>query len=189
MAQVMPELRTVLHGGYAVALPPNGGTGGGWRRGDEWAQLRPGGAAARRWVELLDAAAELVEANEGVPLAPRATFPARQEAGVLTVVTDASGVDGVGGYAFIAGRETELWVVSELWPSDVQEALTRAATTRREREAERRSRPAGDEAPTLSMPAAELFGIWAVAQAVAEAAAGRPTAVVSIGDCQPAAAA
>eukprot|EP00965_Chrysotila_dentata_P099437 3287620-Pleurochrysis_carterae.AAC.1 len=39
------------------------------------------------------------------------------------------------------------------------------------------------------MPAAELFGIWAVAQAVAEAVAERPTAVVSIGDCQPAAAA
>eukprot|EP00965_Chrysotila_dentata_P066309 2195239-Pleurochrysis_carterae.AAC.1 len=39
------------------------------------------------------------------------------------------------------------------------------------------------------MPAAELFGIWAVAQAGAAAAALEPTAVLSIGDCQPAAAA
>eukprot|EP00965_Chrysotila_dentata_P166556 5498871-Pleurochrysis_carterae.AAC.2 len=39
------------------------------------------------------------------------------------------------------------------------------------------------------MPAAELFGIWAVAQAAAAATGQEPTAVLSVGDCQPAAAA
>eukprot|EP00965_Chrysotila_dentata_P098683 3262653-Pleurochrysis_carterae.AAC.1 len=39
------------------------------------------------------------------------------------------------------------------------------------------------------MPAAELFGIWAVAQATAADMARGSTAVLSIGGCQPAAAA
>eukprot|EP00965_Chrysotila_dentata_P181310 5984696-Pleurochrysis_carterae.AAC.1 len=39
------------------------------------------------------------------------------------------------------------------------------------------------------MPAAELFGIWAVAQAAAESTKSKPTAVLLVGDCQPPAAA
>eukprot|EP00965_Chrysotila_dentata_P087919 2902953-Pleurochrysis_carterae.AAC.1 len=39
------------------------------------------------------------------------------------------------------------------------------------------------------MPAAELFGIWATALAVATARGTPPAAVVSVGDCAPAAAA
>eukprot|EP00965_Chrysotila_dentata_P026262 871174-Pleurochrysis_carterae.AAC.1 len=39
------------------------------------------------------------------------------------------------------------------------------------------------------MPAAELFGIWAVARAASAMAAMLPRAVVAVGDCQPAAAA
>eukprot|EP00965_Chrysotila_dentata_P039001 1296831-Pleurochrysis_carterae.AAC.1 len=66
LAQVLPELKVSLRGGYAVAHPPRGGTAGGcWRRGDDWAALRPEGAAAREWVDLLDVAAELVGANDG----------------------------------------------------------------------------------------------------------------------------
>eukprot|EP00965_Chrysotila_dentata_P004000 129978-Pleurochrysis_carterae.AAC.1 len=61
--------------------------------------------------------------------------------------------------------------------------------TRREREVERQGCPEGLTMARLSMPAAELFGIWAVARATASATAQRPTAVLSIGDCQPAAAA
>eukprot|EP00965_Chrysotila_dentata_P129808 4290973-Pleurochrysis_carterae.AAC.1 len=37
------------------------------------------------------------------------------------------------------------------------------------------------------MPAAELFGCWAVAEAVAHAAGRGPRAVVAVGDCDPAA--
>eukprot|EP00965_Chrysotila_dentata_P050882 1687696-Pleurochrysis_carterae.AAC.1 len=38
------------------------------------------------------------------------------------------------------------------------------------------------------MPAAELFGAWAVAEAVGTEARGvRPVAVIAVGDCDPAA--
>eukprot|EP00965_Chrysotila_dentata_P088133 2909812-Pleurochrysis_carterae.AAC.1 len=47
LAQVLPELKASLRGGYAVAQPPRGGTAGAWRRGEDWAALRPHGAAAR----------------------------------------------------------------------------------------------------------------------------------------------
>eukprot|EP00965_Chrysotila_dentata_P105989 3500078-Pleurochrysis_carterae.AAC.1 len=39
------------------------------------------------------------------------------------------------------------------------------------------------------MPAAELFGCWAVVAAVAEVRGGPPRAVIAVGDCDPAAAA
>eukprot|EP00965_Chrysotila_dentata_P056345 1869483-Pleurochrysis_carterae.AAC.1 len=42
---------------------------------------------------------------------------------------------------------------------------------------------------TVSMPAAELFGAWAVAAAAARAMGHTPRAVVAIGECDPAAAA
>eukprot|EP00965_Chrysotila_dentata_P056116 1859935-Pleurochrysis_carterae.AAC.1 len=138
LAQVLPELKASLRGGYAVAQPPRGGTAGGWRRGDDWAALRPESAAAREWIELLYSAAELVGANDGVPLAPQAAFPGPDDEGVVTVTTDASGVDGVGGYAFLAGRKAEVLVVSDTcWPPDVQDVPTRVAATRKEGEAER----------------------------------------------------
>eukprot|EP00965_Chrysotila_dentata_P149245 4928970-Pleurochrysis_carterae.AAC.1 len=89
----------------------------------------------------------------------------------------------------MAGRKAEVWIVSETWPTDVQAALTRSAATRKEREAERQRDPKGVSRTQLSMPAAELFGIWAVAQATAAATAQEPAAVLSIGDCQLAAAA
>eukprot|EP00965_Chrysotila_dentata_P035189 1170832-Pleurochrysis_carterae.AAC.1 len=64
--------------------------------------------------------------------------------------------------------------------------LARGAMTPTERAAE-----AGVEGdmPTVSMPAAELFGVWAVAAAAAEARGAAPSAIISIGDCDPAAAA
>eukprot|EP00965_Chrysotila_dentata_P068445 2263411-Pleurochrysis_carterae.AAC.1 len=39
------------------------------------------------------------------------------------------------------------------------------------------------------MPAAELFGAWAVAEAVGSALARQPMAAIAVGDCDPAAAA
>eukprot|EP00965_Chrysotila_dentata_P066490 2201413-Pleurochrysis_carterae.AAC.1 len=56
--------------------------------------------AQSEWLELLDAASALLEENEGVPLAPREIFAAANETGFATTTTDASGVDGVGGYTF-----------------------------------------------------------------------------------------
>ena len=126
----------------------------------------------------------MLEANEGVALAPENCFPPRELPGAITVVTDASGVDGVGGYALDPARPHEAWLVSEVWPPDVQAALDRQARPQAERE-----RAADSAEGRLSMPAAETFGQWAVAQAYAEASGLRPTAITAVGDCDPAAAA
>eukprot|EP00965_Chrysotila_dentata_P144695 4779745-Pleurochrysis_carterae.AAC.1 len=66
IAQVLPELKRVLRGGYAVTQAPAAGSArGGWRRAGEWRQLRRGGRAEEDWVELLDVAEQLLEENEG----------------------------------------------------------------------------------------------------------------------------
>lgn len=176
LSQVMPEILAYIHGGHAIV---NG----------VWAQRaagRPGGTLRLRrdssahadWVELLERAAALVGANTGVSLAPRAIFPEVLASGSVTVVTDASGNDGVGGYGFAADRPGHVWIMSERWPPDIMEALTRAAMTA----AERAAAPAGG---ILPMPAAELFGMLALPRAMADAGV-RVAHVFSVGDCEPA---
>lgn len=179
LSQVAPQLRSALHGGYGVIRAS--WVAGGHRRAPRRLTLSPGGAAATEWVELLDLAEQLLEANEGVSIAPARMFPGRDVVGSLTVITDASGEDGVGGYAFLAGRDDEVWVMSEAWPEEAVRALAAAAD---EGEAERRRQ--GDTAaqPMLSMPAAELFGTVAMAAAVA--ATERVDRVITVSDCQPA---
>eukprot|EP00965_Chrysotila_dentata_P159672 5275298-Pleurochrysis_carterae.AAC.1 len=65
--------------------------------------------------------------------------------GAITCTTDASDVDGVGGYAFTAGAPGEVWLVSEWWPVDVATMLQRSAMPSAERQAEERA--AGSEGP------------------------------------------
>eukprot|EP00965_Chrysotila_dentata_P161922 5347780-Pleurochrysis_carterae.AAC.1 len=60
--------------------------------------------------------------------------------------------------------------------------LARGAMTSAERATEA---AAQGELPTVSMPAAKLFGVWAVAAAAAEARGKAPGAVIAIGDCDP----
>ena len=180
LSQVAPQLRSALHGGYGVIRAS--WVTGGHRRAPRQLQLSPGGAAATDWIELLDLAEQLIEANEGVSTAPALTFPGRDVIGSLTVITDASGEDGVGGYAFLAGRDDEVWIMSEAWPEEVATALAAAAD---EGEAERRRQGDATARPMLSMPAAELFGTVAMAAAVA--AGERVDRVVAVSDCEPAA--
>ena len=71
--------------------------------------------------------------------------------------------------------------MAEEWPADVRAALARSAL--------RKGDPARSRGPLLSMPAAELFGPWAVVEAVSRARGGAPDTVTAIGDCDPAAAA
>eukprot|EP00965_Chrysotila_dentata_P175252 5784746-Pleurochrysis_carterae.AAC.1 len=59
------------------------------------------------WLELLDTAEQLLHDNEGVPLAPQTLFPAMDAEGVMTVTTEASDVDGIGGYAFTRDERGE----------------------------------------------------------------------------------
>jgi hypothetical protein len=126
-AQIWPELAEHLHGGYALVKSRWGGGAGGGR------VARPltfgigmGARAQRDWICLLDISEESLEANRGTPIAPQLTFPARSSQGALTVVTDASGVDGVGGYAFIADAPGHVWLTSEVWPQWAQAALHRS---------------------------------------------------------------
>ena len=135
-------------------------------------QLRSRGA----WIGFLDVLAELVGTNSGVSIAPERSFPPRDHPGAITVTSDASGIDGVGGYVFHAAHPLDVWIVSELWPADILLALRTAA--------------AGDgTGPSLSMPAAELFGSVAIASAVSTAIGSPPSAVHAITDCAPAASA
>ena len=176
ISQVFPELKASLHGGYAVTQAT--WEAGGRRRRLPQLQLASGGVALVEWLALLDVASSLVDANDGVELAPARAFAGRDEPGTLTITTDASGVDGVGGYAFDAGDPGTVWLVSAEWPPDVLAALHAAAA-----EGDRTAKAAWG----MSMPAAELFGTLAVAAAVTEARGWAPSAVVAIGDCDPAA--
>ena len=119
----------------------------------------------------------MIDANEGVPLAPEAAFPRASDPGVALTVTDASGADGVGGYVFFADAPGEVWIVCEPWSPHAAAARAAADATGAERLA---------DGPKLSMPAAELFGSWAVTRAAARAAGLRVGAVIAVSDCAPA---
>ena len=174
LSQVFPELNSVLHGGYAI-------TQSSWRAGGRMGRprllaFRDGSSAHGAWIGFLDVLSELVHTNSGVSIAPERSFPPRDHPGAITVTTDASGIDGVGGYVFHAAHPLDVWLVSELWPADILFALRAAA--------------AGESSgPSLSMPAAELFGSVAIASVVSTAIGSSPSAVHAITDCAPAASA
>ena len=129
---------------------------------------------------MCDVAEQLLEANDGIALAAAEAFAAPESAGTLTTVTDASGEDGVGGYASHPAVPGVVWLLADEWPEDVRAALAWAATPRAER--------AGADRPACSMPLAELFGSWAMVEAVRESEPSLAVlAVVAVGDCAPAA--
>ena len=185
MAHVLPELAPHLAGGYAVSSARAQRRRGraarsrrGWRPGV--VRLRPGSRCQLAVLEMCDVAEQLLEANDGIALAAAEMFASPDDAGTLTTVTDASGEDGVGGFATHPAAPGVAWVLSDEWPADVREALAWASTPRAQR--------AGVERPACSMPLAELFGAWAMASAVREVAPDLPVdAVVAVGDCAPAA--
>ena len=172
LSQVFPEVAAYMHGGYTAT---SARVGGALLR-----TVRMGAEGRTRadWLELLAVSRELLEANEGVPLAPDLVFPSHADAGVARCVTDASGSGGVGGYVTFSERPGHVWIVCEPWRGGSAEARAEA-----DREVAARS----DGAAALSMPAAELFGSWAVARAAAEAAGVEVDAVIAVTDCMPAA--
>jgi hypothetical protein len=180
LSQVAPELGPLLHGGYAVTEAS--WVAGGRRRLELDLTLRRGGTVHIDWTCLLTVAAEVLERNEGVAMAPRRVFPGRLRRGSLTSVTDASGDDGVGGYAFLAEAPGRVFVASEEWPDDVRSALAASAD---EHQAELRRSGISAAAPSLSMPAAELFGLITLPRMVARVVS--VSRVFAVGDCAPAA--
>ena len=98
----------------------------------------------------------------------------------LNEVEDASlSFTEIGGFAFLPGAPSEVWLVSVGWPPWVREALAANARTRAAKVAE--------PLPELSMPSAELFGSFAVPSLVIEASGFSARAICAVGDCAPAA--
>lgn len=185
MSHVLPELSSSLVGGYAVASARQSRRAGAprssrRRRRVGLVRLRRGGRCESALREMCDVAEHLLEDNLGIALAAACSFRDIGSPGTLTTVTDASGEDGIGGYAFHPDFPGVVWLLADAWPPDVLAALAQAASTR----SSRCSAPSGT--PACSMPLAELFGPIALASAVAEYAPVE--AVISVVDCAPAAA-
>ena len=179
LSQVEPGLRHDLHAGYAVCEAAWGRRGG--HVADADLRLGDGSATQLGWLHLLESAQTLLAANVGVAMAPRRTFPGRDLVGTLTSTTDASGDDGIGGYGFIAGSASTVYMLSESWPPDIRAALQASAD---EGQAALRRAGAAAAAPSLPMPAAELLVQTLLPALVARHATVRR--VFAVGDCQPA---
>ena len=89
---------------------------------------------------------------------------------------DASGEDGIGGYAFHPGTPGVVWLMADAWPDDVLAALAHAAAPRAERTSNR-------GVAACSMPLAELFGPWAWLPRSPTALTPTADAVISVMDC------
>ena len=178
LAQVEPAIREHLHGGHTVAEAAWPGQGGAPGKGHM--RLSIGGSAHSGWRALLRAARLAISANAGVSAAPRLTFPPRHTPGTATCFTDASGEDGFGGYAFLADRPHEVFIISEAWPPYAAAAL--AASSDVEQAAVRRRDGSAADA-YLPMPAAELFAQLVLPRALARVA--HISSVFAVGDCEP----
>ena len=183
ISQVLPEIAAELHGGYRVA---NARSRGGRAKGAllPRVQLSPASSAGRDLLRLCTVADDALAGNAGVALAPARLFQSPGDAGVLTTTSDASGDiakgdAGAGGFSFHPAQPDVIYITSGQWPEDVAAALTESALEPHQRTG----------APRFSMPAAELFAAWAVAEAAFDAGAprGDTSAIIAIGDCQPAA--
>ena len=161
LSHVLPEVAPHLAGGYAVASATVRLARRPRRSRVGSVRLRQGGRCEEAVRAMCDVASQLLTANDGIALAAAECFAAVGSAGSLTTVTDASGEDGVGGYAFLPLAPHAVWVLADEWPPDVRSALAFAAQPRAER-------LSSQGASACSMPLAELFGPWAMAAAVAD---------------------
>ena len=179
ISQICPALVEHLHSGYAVASAHSRVERGGHRAPLARVRVRADSAVGVGFLALLDGVVAALESGASVPLLFAPLFASTSDAGVLTITSDASGDDGVGGFAFVAGRPTEVWVVAGAWPADVRAALAYAAMPHS-------AKMAAGPQPSLAMPAGELFGPFAVAMGVQEMGVSFES-VISILDCKPAA--
>jgi hypothetical protein len=177
LSQVAPSIRRHLSGGYALAHSSWPGSG----RGEGLIRPKPDGPVMRAWLDLLDASDLALEVNSGVCMAHSLIAAPRSDAGCLTSITDASGEDGFGGYAFCADSPDTVYILSAEWPPFAKRALEASSC-----EAQARLREAGRASalPYLSMPAAELFASVVLPRAFARVS--HHTRTFAVGDCGPA---
>ena len=179
LSQIAPHLRPALHGGYSLTEASYSTAGG--RRASPNLQLAPCGVRMADWLDMLDTAHAELSSNAGVAMAPRLTAPPRDGPGAATSVTDASGVDGYGGYGFINSRPLEVFLLSEPWSEEALSALW--ATADPGQAATRRAHPEC-ALPSLPMPAGELFTSILLPKLL-----GRVEKIqtcYAVGDCDPA---
>ena len=181
ISQIAPELLLYLHAGYALACAHARAPGSQYKARLQQVKVAPGKPVGDGFVSLLEAAVRLLEGGCSVPLLIQPSFPAHGDAGVVTICSDASGADGVGGFGLHPAHPKRIWVVHGAWPERIRDALLHSSRTPRQRAA------AGPQ-PRCSMPAAELFGPWAVAAAMAGAGLTF-SAAIAVMDCKPATAA
>mmetsp|Transcript_42182 Transcript_42182/g.123472 ORF Transcript_42182/g.123472 Transcript_42182/m.123472 type:complete len:251 (+) Transcript_42182:2162-2914(+) len=121
-------------GGAAAPGPParwlhvSESSWAGGPRGGGTMHMRHGSPAFVGWTAMLRAAPAILGPNTGVQFAPCLTAAPRYSPGSLTSVTDASGEDGFGGYAFSADRPGEVFILSEPWGGRAAAALEAAAS-------------------------------------------------------------
>ena len=194
LSQIYPDFAIAVYPAYAVAYARRraGRAHSGSRFGRVGSvHLRRGGDLAQQFLALTGLVEDTLQSNTGCPLIPAAEFGAVTSPGSLTVATDASGDDGFGGFAFAAESPDVVGILSEAWPADIAAALAHSAMPRKQRDAV-------PPAPLLAMPAAELFGAWAVAAAARSESTDILTGetrvfstgvqrIFAIGDCAPAA--
>ena len=180
ISQVEPLIRPHMHGGYTVSEARWAGAGG--QPGMGIMRMRVGSPAHIDWVALLTHSHSILTEDKGVAMAPRVTIPPRDSPFTLTSATDASGEDGIGGYAFHSLAPHTAYVFAEEWPPFARDALHAASSL--QSEAVLRDRFSPRARPHLSMPAAELFAQALLPRMVARLI--RCDTVFAIGDCGPA---
>ena len=178
ISQIAPQLLLHLHAGYALACAHQRSSGGGHRARLRLLTVKPHGRVGKGFVSLIDSAITLLESGCAVPLLCEPAFPDHGTSGVLTVCSDASGEDGVGGFAIHPSSPEEVWLVHGPWTPLTRAALAHSSRTPRQRV------EAGHQ-PRCSMPAAELFGPWLIAASLAREGLLFES-VISIMDCKPA---
>lgn len=176
--QIAPQLRPFLHGGFGLVRVGQAHRSTAYQPS---LHLRRASPAWVAWEELLVMAERTFRDPVHTTWAPRFPRVSRLAQGSVTVVADASGHDGFGGYAFAAHCPATAFVLSEEWPTEVRAALSAAADPAQA--ALRRNRDPS-ALPHLPMPAGELFATLAIVLAVE-----RLTQVLHVfacGDCEPA---
>ena len=181
ISQVEPTLVPALRGGYAVAHARERGAPQGRRALLRVVRVKVTTTAGAAFGELLRLARTVLYENVGVPLAAARRFRGPSDPDVCVITTDASGIHGLGGFAFHPSRPNSVWLLSDWWTPDILMALRVAAEARA-------ATPVPAGVPALSMPAAELFGAWAMGAAMQEVLP-HLSAIIAVGDCQPACAA
>ena len=179
LSELYPEFLTWMHAGYAL-VKARLRHANGRRFRPRTLRLQPNGRRELELREMLAVARSVLERNGGAPLSSSRRPIGVGSTGAVTFASDASGNDGVGGFAFVEGIPKTVFIVHDPWPGEILRALEHAA-----RGAAASTAALGYRPDMLVVPAAEAFGQLGVPLTVARHLGIDPPAVTAIGDCMP----